>query len=135
MVTGVGWPSIKSSIVAAGHQLSRFAPKAGPTTARPITNATVAPMAVWMTANARARNVRRRMSSGFITARHSSLQHDSRHHDETGACQAQPLYHHWRHAGQQRISPLTGAERQNDFRNSEPFSIHVGAREEPSFVA
>src|SRR6266567_897313 len=77
MVTGVGSPSIKSDIVAAGHQLARFEPKAGPTTVPPITNATVAPMAVWMTANARARNRRRCMSSGHIAEQFYKLFHNS----------------------------------------------------------
>src|SRR5687768_15791257 len=81
MVTGVGSPSIKSDIVAAGHQLVRFAPKAGPMTVPPITNATVAPMAVWMTANTRDRNRRRGRSSAHIAG---ILEHDSRHRDEPG---------------------------------------------------
>src|SRR5687767_10350091 len=124
MVTGVGSPSIKSDIVAAGHQLVRFAPKAGPMTVPPMTNATVAPMVVWMTANARDRNRRRWMSSAHIFR---ILEHESRHHCELRACQAQRVRDRWRDSGQQGIVSLARAQRQDDFRDSEPLSILVSA--------
>src|SRR6185503_9568149 len=47
---GVGSLSGRSSIAAAGHHVERFLPNAGDTTAPPSRNASVAPIAPWMTA-------------------------------------------------------------------------------------
>src|SRR5215510_3592063 len=50
MAMGVGSLSGRSSVAAAGHHVERFLPNAGDTTAPPSRNASVAPIAPWMTA-------------------------------------------------------------------------------------